>query len=324
LPLFGSGDWNDGMNLVGIGGKGESVWLAMFLSHVLERFAPVCEAHGEAPRAQQYREEARKLKEAVDASCWDGEWYLRGFYDDGAPFGGGGCGECRIDLLPQSFAAICGMPDNERRRRALDSALALLCDERLQIVRLFEPAFDHGGRNPGYVKAYPPGIRENGGQYTHAAVWLAIALLLEGRVDDGYRILSMLNPASKDDDAAHAQTYRLEPYFFAGDIYSNPSCEGRGGWSLYTGAAAWYYRAVLENLLGIRLRGNRIFFSPALPSHWPGYEAEIRLRGTILSVRVTRGEQDALRVDGEQCDCAPLDGKKHQVEMIYSKSPQNN
>lgn len=314
LPLFGSGDWNDGMNLVGMGGRGESVWLAMFLALVLERFAPVCEQRGDTPRAQAYRDEAAQLRAAVDETCWDGEWYLRGFYDDGSPLGGKACAECKIDLLPQSFAVLGGMPDAARRNSALDAALRRLCDERLGIVRLFEPPFDHGDHNPGYIKAYPPGIRENGGQYTHGAVWLAIALLREGRADDGWKVLSMLAPTGKSDDRQSAERYRLEPYFIAADISANSACEGRGGWSLYTGAAGWYYRAVFEYLLGIKLRGDAVYVEPVLPSSWPGYETRLSLRGGEISLKVSRGGQKGLLVDGSPAESIPLDGKPHQAE----------
>ena len=316
LPLFGSGDWNDGMNLVGLGGSGESVWLALFLALVLERFAPVCRAMHDDERAAAYEEEAERLKHSVDETCWDGAWYLRGFYDDGAPLGGKEGGECIIDLLPQSFAVIAGMPDEGRRGTALSSALRLLSDERLRLLKLFTPPFDGGGRNPGYIRSYPPGIRENGGQYTHAAVWAALALLIEKRSDEALKILSWINPIKRTEDPEAAQTYRLEPYALAADIYANIACEGRGGWSLYTGAAGWYYRALIEYMLGIKIKGDIIELDPSLPSGWNGFKAELSVRGTHVFITVERGDQKGLTVDGGTAASIALDGKKHEAVLI--------
>jgi cyclic beta-1,2-glucan synthetase len=316
LPLFGCGDWNDGMNLVGIGGKGESVWLAMFEALVLDRFAPVCRHMNDETHAAQYEEEAKRLRAAIDETCWDGQWYARGFFDDGHPLGVSENSECRIDFLPQSFAAIAGMPDGERRRTALDSAMKILVDEKLGVVRLFDPPFDKGGRNPGYIRSYPPGIRENGGQYTHAAVWGALGLLVEGRADEAYKILSYINPAQRTKSREEALTYRLEPYAITADIYTNPACEGRGGWSLYTGAAGWYYRTVVEYLLGIKISADKVTLAPCLPTDWPGFEASIELRGTSINIKVTRGDNKALTVDGARANYIPLDGKKHEARLV--------
>ena len=315
LPLFGSGDWNDGMNLVGIGGAGESVWLAMFLSLILDRFAPVCARMHDDARARQYPELAEKLRKAVDDGCWDDGFYLRGFYDDGSPLGGRESAECRIDLLPQSFAVIAGMPDEKRRASAIDSAQRELADGRLRIIRLFTPPFDGAGRNPGYIRSYPPGMRENGGQYTHAAVWLALALLRAGRSDEAARYLSWINPVGRTDEREKALQYRLEPYAIAGDISSNTACEARGGWSLYTGAAGWYYRTVIEVLLGIQLRADRMELDPRLPSDWPGFSAEMAIRGTHVQIHVRRAGQRHLTVDGAAAGCVPLDGGTHTAEL---------
>ena len=315
LPLFGSGDWNDGMNLVGIGGKGESVWMALFLSRVLDRFAPVCRRMHDGERADGYEKEAARLRAAVDETAWDGEFYLRGFFDDGAPLGGKASPECRIDLLPQSFSALADMPDAARRKTALDSALRELADDRLRIVRLFTPPFDGHGRNPGYIRSYPPGIRENGGQYTHAALWLALALFHEGRGEDGFRLLQWLNPVHRTERREEALRYRTEPYAVVADISSNRACEGRGGWSLYTGAAGWYYRAAVEYLLGLRFYADRLEIRPCLPSDWPGYSAQLRVRGTGIRLAVRRGEPAGLTVDGKPAGSVPLDGGEHTAEQ---------
>lgn len=316
LPLFGSGDWNDGMNLVGIGGSGESVWLAMFEVHVLERFARVAKHMNDDAHAAQYLEEAEKLRKAVDETCWNGAWYARGFYDDGHPLGVKENSECRIDILPQSFSVIANMPDEERRKKALDSMMNILVDDRLRVVHLFDPPFDKASHNPGYIRSYPPGIRENGGQYTHAAVWGALAMLIEKRPDDAYKILSYINPAHRAQSYESAQTYRLEPYAITADIYTNPSCEGRGGWSLYTGAAGWYYRTVVEYLLGIKVRAKEIFLSPCLPTAWPGYEAQINLHGTSIKIKVERGENKGLTVDNRPLESILLDQKEHEAKLV--------
>lgn len=315
LPLFGSGDWNDGMNLVGADGHGESVWLAMFEILVLERFIPVARHMGDEENAKRFEEEAQRLRQAVDDTCWNGRWYARGFYDDGNPLGVKESSECRIDILPQSFATISNLSDKERRRIALDSMIELLVDERLHLVRLFDPAFDKGGRNPGYIRSYPPGIRENGGQYTHAAVWAALALLIDGRADEAYKILTWINPANRTENPESARTYRLEPYVIAADIYTNPACEGRGGWSLYTGAAGWYYRTVVENLLGIKIFADKVVLSPCIPSNWPGFESTVERKGTHIDIKVTLSHGEGLTVDGVKAEFIPLDGKPHKAEL---------
>lgn len=316
LPLFGAGDWNDGMNLVGGAGKGESVWLGMFLARVLERFAKLCRELGDGQRAQEYERRAGEFKERIDASAWDGEWYLRGFYDDGTPLGGKGAGECRIDLLPQCFAVLAGMPDAQRSKKALDSALALLWEPEMKLLRLLAPPFDGKGRDPGYIGEYPPGIRENGGQYTHAALWASAALIRAGRSKEAADLLHAINPASRCGDANDADIYRLEPYAVAADIYANSSCPGRGGWSLYTGAAGWYYKAVTEYLLGIRVGPENIKLAPELPPSWPGCGARIVLRGTDIRLTEVRGENRGLTVDGIPAEAILLDGGRHEARLI--------
>jgi cyclic beta-1,2-glucan synthetase len=316
LPLFGTGDWNDGMNRVGAGGKGESVWLAMFLALVSERFAGVLRALGRDSGADACLNDALEMKKLVDRFCWDGAWYLRGFYDDGAPLGGAGARQCEIDLLPQCFATLAGMPDEGRRRAAMDSALAKLCDPDTGLIKLLRPPFDIGGRDAGYIGAYPPGVRENGGQYTHAAVWAAAALLEQGRADEGLRLLDWMNPALRTKDRGRAEIYRLEPYALAGDISASPARAGRGGWSLYTGAAGWYYSTVLGRLLGIRLCPQGIRLRPSLPESWQGFGAQIDLRGTHAQLTVRRGADKGLRVDGREAPLIALDGGRHSAELI--------
>ncbi len=311
LPLMGGGDWNDGFNEAAAQGRGQSVWLAMFLIMVLEGFAPLCQSRGDHELAQDYLDRAAGLRAAVDQHCWDGRWYLRAFYDNGEPMGSKDSDECNIDLLPQSFAVLCGMPDRHRVETGLQSALEQLVDEDSAIIKLFSPPFANTRQNPGYVRAYPPGIRENGGQYTHSAVWFVMALLEQGRVEEGYELLRMLNPAYRCSNEELALRYKLEPYYMAADIYDG-KVAGRGGWSIYTGAAAWYYRVVTESLCGIHRRGGELHFSPRLPEGWQGYNLQISLDGTSVAVRVQRAEPEgatALPV------VVPLDGGSHTVKI---------
>ena len=268
LSLIGIGDWNDGFNSVGDLGRGESVWLTQFYAMALDAFAPLCGMQGETARAAEYRERAEGLRETVERTAWDGDRYLRAFCDDGTPLGKRGNAECAIDSLPQSFAVFAGMHDPQRRRTALQSAVKALADEENGIVKLFAPPFTGQGLRPGYAAAYPEGIRENGGQYTHAAVWLAMALLREGDTSEGCRLLRMLNPADFCTRAQRAEAYRAEPYALAGDVSAARGMEGRAGWSLYTGSAAWFYRAVTQELLGLQMQAGRIQIKPRLPAQW--------------------------------------------------------
>lgn len=314
LPLIGSGDWNDGFNLLGAQGRGESVWLGMFLAIVLDRFAPLCEKRGETERAAAFRQWAADYRTAADG-CFATDRYLRAWFDDGAPLGAVGAPACAVDSLTQSFAVLCGLP-KKRTDAALDTALSQLVDRENGVVRLFAPPFDRAeadSRPVGYITAYPPGVRENGGQYTHAAVWLAVALLETGRTDEGFDLLRLLNTAQKYADGLGEQ-YKGEPYALAGDVYANRECPGRAGWTQYTGSAGWYYTAVLRHLLGLRPHGSFLELSPRLPARWEGYEVSLILGGSALSIRIRRGK-DRLTVDGRAADRVPLDGSPHKVEM---------
>jgi len=315
IPLIGCGDWCDGFSAVGLQGKGGSVFVAMFLALVLDRFVPLCEGRGEWELAAEYRRRAGELRRAVDEHCWDGEWYLRAFFDDGEPMGSAQNAECAIDLLPQVFAVLGGMPDQNRVNKGLDSAYERLFDKKLRLVKLFTPPFQNSHQQPGYVKAYPGGIRENGGQYTHAAVWFALALLEAGRVAQGAEILLMLCPTDRAAHKSLADQYKLEPYYMSADIYTNPGAPGRGGWSMYTGAASWHYRVVIENLLGIQLQGGRVAFSPKLPPDWDEARVSMVLEGTSLEVSMTRGGDAGVFCDGVPVGSVVLDGGSHLVEV---------
>ncbi|HIZ21139.1 MAG TPA: DUF3131 domain-containing protein [Firmicutes bacterium] len=319
LPLIGSGDWNDGFNLAGAEGKGESVWLGMFLALTLERFAPLCERRGDEARAQAFRRLAAGYHTALEG-CYARDRYLRAFLDDGSPLGAPGTDACALDSLTQSFALLCGL-DRERANTALDTALAQLVDRENGVIRLFTPPFGKAEQEPpvGYTTAYPPGVRENGGQYTHAAVWLAIALLKAGRADEGAELLRLLNTAQKYADGLGEQ-YRGEPYALAGDVYANAECPGRAGWTQYTGSAGWYYTAVLRHLLGLHPHGDWLELSPRLPGKWEGYEASLTLGGSALAIRVRRGKP-LLTVDGRAAERIPLDGAPHTVELRLPPAP---
>ncbi|MEM1484074.1 glucoamylase family protein [Oscillospiraceae bacterium PP1C4] len=313
VPKIGCGDWNDGLSNVGVEGNGQSVWLGMFLAIVLDRFSFLCDERSDSYHASVFRGNAAMLRSNIDKNCWDGRWYLRAFYDDGTPIGSHTSDECQIDLLSQSFAVLAEMPDQTRVNTALDSTLKQLVDYDNRIVRLFAPSFEKSAHNPGYIKSYPTGIRENGGQYTHASVWLAIALLEAGRADEGWALLDMLNPTSRCTDAKLAQAFKTEPYYMPADIYTHSGAYGHGGWSIYTGAAAWYYRAVIETLLGIRFCGNHLELKPAIPSEWNGFSAKIKYDGCVTDIEVARTGEQALKVDGISTTQIPLDRKNHNV-----------
>ncbi|MBL8575780.1 MAG: protein ndvB [Mesorhizobium sp.] len=300
LPLILGGDWNDGMNRVGEEGRGESVWLGWFLLKTLGNFTRIAKAQGDVEHAKAWDQHARRLKQALETAAWDGEWYRRGSYDDGTPLGSRQSDECQIDSIAQSWSVISEGGDPIRSRTAMEAASARLVDEDLKLIRLFTPAFHDTPKEPGYIKAYPPGVRENGGQYTHAATWFVIALAEMGKVDEAWKCYSLLNPVNHALDEQSAEQYRTEPYVIAADVYSSPDKGGRGGWTWYTGSAGWMYRAAVESILGITRHGNRLSFKPALPSHWDGYNATLRLSGAVYRVVVRReeGADRAVEIDG--------------------------
>lgn len=275
IPLIKGGDWNDSFNSVGIKGKGESVWLGMFLSYTLKNFASICDFMKDKKTADAMRTLSKKLLETTDAHAWDTDRYLRCFYDDGTPMGARGNKECAIDLLPQAWSVISGMPNKERCKTAVNTAYNQLADKENGIIKLFTPPFNENSKKTGYVNRYPEGVRENGGQYTHGAVWLCQAYFLLGDAERGYELLKMLNPANKD-----TLKYKTEPYYLAGDVYSAEGMKGRGGWSIYTGSAGWFYRVVSEYMLGITKRKYDIKINPRLPEELKGSRVKIQLNGS--------------------------------------------
>jgi cyclic beta-1,2-glucan synthetase len=327
LPLIGTGDWNDGMNRVGELGKGESVWLGWFLHSTLTALAPLAERRGEQARAATWRRHADALREALEREGWDGGWYRRGYFDDGTPLGSAASSECRIDSIAQSWGVISGAADPARAVIAMAAVAEHLVRGDDGIVLLFTPPFDQTSLDPGYIKGYPPGIRENGGQYTHAALWAAIAFAALGDGDKAVELLSMCNPINRSTTRTAARRYRVEPYVVAADIYGKPPHVGRGGWTWYTGSAAWMYRTALEWVLGFRLRGHELLIDPCVPKTWTGFEIVFRFGSARYEIKVenpggvSRGVSRA-DIDGLILPQRPIrvplvdDGATHKLSVI--------
>ncbi len=300
LPLMGSGDWNDGMNRVGIEGRGESVWLAWFLCTVVAGFAPLARARGELARADAWETAARGWQAALQGPAWDGSWYRRAFFDDGQVLGSAANTEARIDLIAQAWAVLSGQAPPERARQAMAAVEAHLLDPAAGLIRLLHPPLQHQVPSAGYIQAYPPGVRENGGQYSHAGVWALMAQaelgLREprdaGAGDQVWRYFRWLNPAHRAADPIQGEAYGLEPYVMAGDVYSQPPYVGRGGWSWYTGSAGWMHRAAIESMFGLHMESDTLFFTPCLPSHWQQVECTLDRDGRSLRFILWRGRPD--------------------------------
>jgi len=329
LPLMGTGDWNDGMNLVGEAGKGESVWLAFFLYEVMKQFIPIAKSRGDFALADSLSAEAIKLARNVEEHAWDGHWYRRAYFDDGRALGADNNTECRIDSLPQSWAILSALGDPDRAREAMSELNARLVNRDLRVIQLLDPPFDHGDMNPGYIKGYVPGVRENGGQYTHAAVWAAMAFAHAGDSDRAWELFNMLNPIHHGESEAAIHKYKVEPYVAAGDVYTNIQHAGRGGWTWYSGSAGWMYRLIVESLLGLGLEANRLRISPLMPEKWPSFKIHYTYRRTPYHIFVRNnggGGRNVLRLvcdDIEQPDNSiPLvdDGREHQVAVEIGES----
>jgi cyclic beta-1,2-glucan synthetase len=324
LPLMGSGDWNDGMNRVGKDGRGESVWLGFFLHAVLSDFAPLGAARGDAARADRWRAEAARLATALDRS-WDGEWYRRGYYDDGAPLGSAQSDECAIDSISQSWAVLSGAAPQRLADRAMDSVRTHLVRRGAQVVLLLSPPFDRSAQEPGYIKGYPPGVRENGGQYTHAAAWIVMALAKLGSGDEAAELFHMLNPVNHTRTGPDVARYRGEPYVVAGDVCAHPDHAGQAGWTWYTGSAGWMYRAGLESILGLRRHGETFELDPCIPASWPEYAISWRFGRSRYEISVTNPEGrcrgiEAAELDGVAVDPRAIalidDGRTHEVRVV--------
>jgi cyclic beta-1,2-glucan synthetase len=327
LPLIGTGDWNDGMNRVGAEGKGESIWLGWFLHAALMAFARLADGRDEGERSAKWRRHAAALRDALDREGWDGDWYRRAYYDDGTPLGSASSDECRIDSITQSWSVISRAADPIRAAQAMAAVDENLVRRNDDLVLLFTPPFDQTPLDPGYIKAYPPGIRENGGQYTHAAIWSLIAFAMLGDGDKAGELFSILNPIQHATAPDAVQRYKVEPYVIAADLYSTSPHVGRGGWTWYTGSAAWMYRAGLEWILGFRLQGTTLLLDPCIPTTWPGFGIKFRYRTAHYDIRVENPHGVSRGVVGAELDDVALpgdgarvpladDGASHRVRVV--------
>jgi cellobiose phosphorylase len=325
LPLMGTGDWNDGMNKVGAGGRGESVWNGWFILTVLKAFAELAERRGDVPRAIWCWERAEALRGALETHAWDGQWYRRAYFDDGTPLGSATNDECQIDALPQAWSVISGAGAPERSRQAMASVDERLVDPIGKLIRLFTPPFDRSPLEPGYIKGYVPGIRENGGQYTHGVTWVVLATALQGRGDRAVELWSLLNPINHARTPAEVAQYKVEPYVVCADVYGASPHTGRGGWTWYTGAAGWIYRVAVEAILGVRVRGDSLHFEPVIPAAWPGYEVSYRFGSATYHVRVDNSAGKGRGVHSVTVDGQPAvggdvalrdDGRTHEVRVV--------
>jgi cyclic beta-1,2-glucan synthetase len=324
LPLMGSGDWNDGMDKVGEHGKGESVWLAFFLYDILTRFMEIARMRNDEAFLEKCRVTAETLKHNLSEHAWDGNWYKRAFFDDGTPLGSVVNDECKIDSLPQSWSILSGAGDKDHSLTAMGSADQFLVKRETGIIQLFDPPFDKSTLNPGYIKGYVPGVRENGGQYTHAAIWLTMAFAKMGNRERAWELIQMINPINHGSNKEDMETYRVEPYVIAADVYGVAQHKGRGGWTWYTGSAGWMYQLILETFIGLKREGDRLYFTPAVPKAWGTFTLSYRYMDTRYNMTVkhaSHGQPLTVILDGQVQETNMLllvnDGKEHSVEMNH-------
>jgi cyclic beta-1,2-glucan synthetase len=310
LPLMGDGDWNDGMNHVGAKGQGESVWLGWFLCATLQRFASLCDRLEEHGEAAQWRGRAETLRVSLEACAWDGGWYLRAFHDDGSSLGSAKARECRIDSIAQSWAVLSGAAEPARARLAVRAADEQLVREEDRLVLLLWPPFATTTHDPGYIRAYPRGVRENGGQYTHAATWLGWAYAALGEGERAERIFRLMNPILRARTTEEATRYRVEPYVLAGDVYGSPPWTARGGWTWYTGAAGWAFRLGVEAILGLRKEQGQLRIAPCIPATWPGFEAWITCEAQVVHVVVDNPDAVSAGIAEATLDGAAFDSDR--------------
>ncbi|WP_308632657.1 GH36-type glycosyl hydrolase domain-containing protein [Massilia sp. YIM B02763] len=319
LPLIGTCDWNDGMDRVGNEGRGESVWLGFFLYEVLQRFAELAERRADYGFATTCRSAAQVLSHNIEENAWDGSWYRRAYFDDGTPLGSRQNDECRIDSISQSWGVLSGAADPQRARQAMGEVDAHLVRRDAGLIQLLDPPFDKGVLDPGYIRGYVPGVRENGGQYTHAAIWTAMAFARLRDTERAWELLRMINPANHTGTLEACAVYKAEPYVMTADIYAVAPHVGRGGWSWYTGSAGWMYRLIVESLLGVERSGERLTLAPQLPRAWPGFTLHYRYGDTPYTIAVTRSSEPGLVVDGVAQDGDAIvlvdDGRPHSVEL---------
>ncbi|HTK79047.1 MAG TPA: glucoamylase family protein [Rhizomicrobium sp.] len=335
LPLMGAGDWNDGMDCVGEGGRGESIWLGWFLFATLNSFATLAQRHGFSEHAAEWRAHAEALRVSLEREAWDGDWYRRAFFDDGSPLGSVSNSECRIDSIAQSWAIISRGAEPARAARAMAALDKFLVQRDEKLSLLFTPPFDHPAQDPGYIKGYPPGIRENGGQYTHGALWAAQAFAMQGDGDRAGEMLAILNPIHHGDSPGEIHRYKVEPYVACADVYSEFPHIGRGGWTWYTGSAGWMYRVILEWLLGFRVQGSSLVLNPCIPRGWPAFEIIFRHRSAHYEITMDNplgvsGGVVAMKIDGKVLTTnkgAPIqlldDGGTHKVQIVLGGAAES-
>jgi cyclic beta-1,2-glucan synthetase len=297
LPLMGTGDWNDGMNRVGHEGKGESVWLAWFLCRVTQDFAPLAKARGDLQRANTWLNARQGWIAALHTHGWDGEWFRRAFFDNSAALGSSSNTECKIDLIAQAWSVLSGASTDTFIQSAMQSMTQQLINDDTGLLHLLAPPFEKSENNPGYIQAYPPGVRENGGQYNHAAIWAMMAQAQTGDANAAWESFKAISPAHRSQHPSRGPLYELEPYVTAADIYGTTPYAGRGGWSWYSGSAAWLYRAGLESLLGLKIRQGELTLTPCVPADWRSFEVRLALDGREVTLRWQRGEETALKPD---------------------------
>ena len=311
LPLMGTGDWNDAMNRVGYQGIGESIWMAFFLYDVLTKFEEIALMRGDETFASLCRSESSNLRRKIEESGWDGHWYLRAYFDNGVALGSSANAQCRIDSISQSWSVLSGAGDPERSKEAMEQVNRLLVNRDASLIKLLEPPFDKSDSDPGYIKGYIPGVRENGGQYTHAAIWVVMAFAAMGDSNRAWELLSIINPINHGSTPEEVAVYRAEPYVVAADVYALSPHTGRGGWTWYTGAAGWMYRLIVESLLGLRLDVDKLSFSPCLPDDWKSFRLHYRYRETFYHITVKRASK------GDEVVGLTVDGTAHNIESVH-------
>ncbi len=324
LPKIGSGDWNDGFSTVGNKGKGESVWLGFFQYEILDEFIPVCRMRGDEELANKYEEVKGNLKRALNTKGWDGRWFRRAFMDDGNVLGSMENDECRIDSIAQSWSIISGAADNDKKYISMESLENHLVDRENGIIKLLDPPFEKGKLEPGYIKGYLPGVRENGGQYTHGAIWVIIAEAILGFGDKATELYRMINPIEHSRTKEGSKKYKVEPYVIAADIYGSSNLAGRGGWTWYTGSSSWYYNAGIEYLLGLKIEQGYLKIDPCIPKDWREYQIQYKWKESIYNIKIKNpngkntGVEKVILNGKEVENKIKLDGnrKVYQLEVI--------
>ena len=321
--LIGSGDWNDGMNNIGIKGKGESIWLSWFMADILRKMKPLCTYMNEEKKGLEFIETREEIMQNIEKNGWDGNWYKRAYFDDGTPLGSMMNQECKIDSISQSWSVISGSENKSRQETAMNSLYNYLVNKEMGIIKLLTPPFNESDIDPGYIKGYVPGIRENGGQYTHAAAWAVIAYTIMGKGEKAYELLDMINPVKHAENYMEYSRYKVEPYITAADIYAVYPNEGRGGWTWYTGSAGWVYRAGVEYILGFRKEGEMLVLDPCIPGKWERFNYSYIYMESIYKITVINpeGRNSGIKkilVDGKTISDNRInlvnDGETHTVE----------